>query len=278
MTLRLAVVGLGGIALKGYLPVITSWEGVEPIFYSRTPEKVERLAHLHRIEKYTTNMDQLMDWKPQAAFILTPTDTHADLARHFMEAGVDVFLEKPATFSSSETQKLAELADARQRILMLAFNRRFAPLNVQARQLWGDRPISMASFEKHRSKPNFTSLFFHMNEELIHIIDLLRFFCGEAHAVNTLQKVDPETNLFLEAVTLLQLENGGFATISASMRAGQWYEHYTLNGGTASLYLDAFSELKLASQGSEQVWKEPYPSTWQSNLVGRGFVGEMEHF
>jgi len=277
MAFRVAVVGLGGIAQKGHLPVLVGWEGIELLFYTRTPEKLERLADQYRVQRRTSNLDELMSWQPQVAVILTPTPSHFELASHFLQAGADVFMEKPATGSSAETRRLAELADQQQRILMLAFNRRYAPLSIKGRELWGDRKVTLANFQKSRSKPHFKSLFMHMNEELVHIVDMLRFFCGEGHAIKTAANLGPD-ELVYEVASLIQLENGGFATVTATLRGGLWYEHYELNGDETTLNLDAFSELKLSSKGQTQVWREPYDSSWQSNLVGRGFVGQMEHF
>lgn len=278
MTMRVALVGVGGIAQKGYLPVLSSWEGLELLLYRRNEEELRKIQSQYRVARATANFEQLLDWKPEAAFVLTPTPTHAEIARRLLNAGVDVLMEKPATSTAAEAQELAELADARQRVLMIAFNRRYAPLAVLARRMWGERPIGWATFEKHRAKPFFKGLENHVTEEVVHIIDMLRFLCGEAQAVKTEYRLDERDQTFMEMVSLLKLESGGFATIAATMQAGHWFEHYALNGGGSSLYLDAFSELRFVTPDREQKWSEPYPSTWQSHLVGRGFVGQMEHF
>ncbi len=278
MSMRVALVGVGGIAQKGYLPVLATWEGVELMLCRRNATELERLQSQYHVERATTNLEQLIDWKPDAAFVLTPTPTHAEITRQLLHAGIDVLLEKPATPTAAEAQELAELADARQRILMIAFNRRYAPLSILARRMWGEQSIGFATFEKHRTKPFFRGFDEQVNEEDIHIIDMLRFLCGEAQAVKTVYTMDEKEGYFLQLSSLLKLENGGIATISATMRAGQWYEHYALNGGGSSLYLDAFSELRFVTPDREQKWSEPYPSAWQSSLVGRGFVGQMEHF
>ncbi len=43
MNLRIAIIGLGDIAQKAYLPLLTAWEGVEPMFCTRKPEVLARL-------------------------------------------------------------------------------------------------------------------------------------------------------------------------------------------------------------------------------------------
>jgi virulence factor len=274
---RIAVIGLGGIAQKGHLPVLTSMPELELFFYSRTTEKVKTLAEQYRIQKWTTNLDELLGWKPDCGYILTPTPTHAELATICIKAGMDVFMEKPATESSSETRKLAELADANKRIAMVAFNRRYAPLSVKGKELWGNRQVTMANFQKSRSKPGFKGIPMHVSEELVHVIDLIRFFGGEAKAVATKARMDNE-GMVIEVVCLLEIQKGGLVTLTASLQAGHWYEHYELNGEGATLNLNVFSDLHLTEKERTQSWKEPYDSTWNSNLFGRGFVGQIDHF
>jgi len=277
MTHRVAVVGLGGIAQKGHLPVLSTIKDLELMFYSRTAERVADLATQYRIAKATNRLEELFEWQPQSVFILTPTPTHASLAIQFLNKGIDVFMEKPASESSEETRQLAELADQKKCILMLAFNRRFAPLSIKAKEIWGSRKVTLGVFQKNRAKPGFQGLFNHVNEELVHVIDLVRFFCGEAKAIKTTYTLGPD-NYMTEVVSLLQLANGGFVNLLASLQAGQWYEHYELNGESATIRLNTFSDLTFISNNEATTWKEPYDSTWNSNLYGRGFVNQIEHF
>ncbi len=54
-----------------------------------------------------------------AVVIATPAHTHYKLAIQAMEAGKDVFVEKPMTLTSAESIALAEYADKHNRILMV---------------------------------------------------------------------------------------------------------------------------------------------------------------
>jgi len=54
-----------------------------------------------------------------AVAIATPAATHFDLVRHALEAGKHVLVEKPLTSTTSEAEKLIELAARRRRILMV---------------------------------------------------------------------------------------------------------------------------------------------------------------
>ncbi|MDA7676840.1 Gfo/Idh/MocA family oxidoreductase [bacterium] len=54
-----------------------------------------------------------------AVAIATPAQTHFHLAEQALIAGKDVYLEKPMTLSVEEAEKLIDIADQRQRILMV---------------------------------------------------------------------------------------------------------------------------------------------------------------
>lgn len=61
----------------------------------------------------------LLDSQIQAVAIATPAQTHYEIARAAIEAGKDVFVEKPMTLSATDAEALAALAAAHERILMV---------------------------------------------------------------------------------------------------------------------------------------------------------------
>jgi virulence factor len=270
------IIGLGEIARKAYLPVLASFEGLELSLCSRSEESVARMRSLHRVERGTTQLQDLIDMGIKAAFVLSPSDTHKQIAQVLLENGVDVFLEKPATLHSSDTRALAELAERKKRVLMVGFNRRYAPLHVSARQMWNERIIGMAIFQKHRSNASHPHLEHQFTDDTIHQIDLLRFFCGEAEVVNTVQYVSPDR--LLGAVSTVSLERGGYGMVITSLEAGRWQETYTLHGSGRSMVIDAFTRLRMIAPQEQFVHEEPYASSWLTTLEARGFNHQVHHF
>lgn len=49
--------------------------------------------------------------------------------------------------SSAQAEELARLADEHKRIMAVAFNRRYALLYRQAKELFGERPVEFALFQ-----------------------------------------------------------------------------------------------------------------------------------
>ncbi len=276
MRQRVAVVGLGGIASKAYLPMLADRDDLELLACSRSGATVERVQARYRLARVTTQLDELLSWGPKAAVVLTPSETHRPIVERLLEAGVDVLVEKPATLSSGETEGLAELALARGRILMVAFNRRFAPLHRRARDAWGDRGVGVALFQKHRSGAAHADLFGNYVDDTIHLIDLVRFFCGEGEAVSTVQR--SREGRLVGAVSVVALRAGGYAVVATSLEAAAWSETCSLHGDGATLELDAFAELRWRQEAEDRVWREDHASAWKPTLEARGFPQQFDHF
>ena len=272
----IGIIGLGDIAKKAYLPILTSLEGIDLAIYARSPENVTRLQNQYRIPRGTTRLDELLQMGLQAAFVLTPSGTHAAITTQLLENGVDVFLEKPATLHSSDTLALARQADDRGRVLMVGFNRRYAPLHVKARQAWQGQTIGMALFQKYRTSLYHPRLENQYIDDTIHSIDVARFFCGEGEVVNTIQYVSAE--YILGATSTIAPEKGGYALVITGLQGGKWQETYALHGSGHSMIVDAFSRLRFIEKQEEIIQEETYASSWKTTLEGRGFNGEINHF
>ena len=272
----IGVIGLGEIAGKAYLPVLGSMEGIDLALCSRSEETVQRVQRQYRISNATTHLADLVKMGITAAFVLSPTETHAAIGRTLLENGVDVYFEKPATLTSQETQALAELADRSGRVMMVGFNRRYAPLHVKALQSWKGKAIGMALFQKHRRNASHPHLAHQFTDDTIHQIDMLRFFCGEGEVVSTVAY--HASDRLLGAASTVALEQGGYGMVITSLQAGRWQEEYTLHGSGHSLVLEAFSRLRLIDGPQDTVQEETYASSWLTTLEGRGFNGQINHF
>lgn len=276
--LSIALVGCGDIARKAYLPLLRTWPGTHIAgVFSRTQETVDRCCQDWQIDDGTTNLHALIDKRPQAAFVLSHTLAHYEHVKTLLEAGIDVFVEKPATAASAETRQLAELAFSSGRIFMVGFNRRYALLYRQAKEIFGDRRVQLCIVEKHRTSAFHISLFNNYLDDTIHQIDLLRFFCGEAQPVHT--SFEMHNGKMTGATSIVKLENGGGnAVILTSLEAGRWQERLTLMGDGMTVEVNAFRELRIRSPQKDEVFGVDRPGRWLPELKERGFSGEIEHF
>src|ERR1022692_4516871 len=70
-----------------------------------------------------------------AVVIATPAETHFSLTRQPLEAGKDVFVEKPLALTYDEGRQLVDLARARGRILMVGHVLEYHPGILKLREL-----------------------------------------------------------------------------------------------------------------------------------------------
>jgi predicted dehydrogenase len=91
----------------------------------------------------STAPDCVIESDPEAALsspipamvIATPAETHFALARRALEAGKDVFVEKPIALTYEEGRKLVDFAKARDRVLMVGHVLEYHPGILKLREL-----------------------------------------------------------------------------------------------------------------------------------------------
>lgn len=129
--------------------------------------------------RLTTNYKDFAG-KADGVVIVTPAQTHFLLCQEFLEAGKDVFVEKPLTLSNDDAKKLAELADKQKRMLQVGHILRFDPATlwlrdaVQAGQ-FGRVNMLRGHFGGFKRPRNDSGVMF---ADGIHFVDLFNFILG----------------------------------------------------------------------------------------------------
>ena len=275
--IKVAIFGAGGITRKAFLPLISTWPGMEIIgLFSRTQESIDSIFSEFQLSYGTTDAQKLIDKKPEAAFVLTSNQTHYKFTEMLLNAGIDVLVEKPLAQNSEEAQTLTQIAEKNNRILMVGFNRRFSLLYKKAQEIFHGKKIQLAIFHKNRPRATHTSLYNNYLDDTIHQIDLLRFYCGDVEPITT--SYEQEDGRIVGAVSLCRLKDGGLGVILTSLKAGSWQEKVVLHGENLTVEVDAFEKLTIKNQDHEQVFGTDRPGKWIPDLQDRGFHGEIEHF
>jgi UDP-N-acetylglucosamine 3-dehydrogenase len=127
VTLRVGVIGAGNIFERGYLPALTVSEAVQVTAVSDLdPERAARAVERLPGSIVAASPAELVARDDvDAVLVLTPTDTHADLAIAALEAGRHVLCEKPMARSSVDARRMADAASRTTRRLMIGHTRRF---------------------------------------------------------------------------------------------------------------------------------------------------------
>ena len=168
--LRVGMIGLGDIAQKAYLPVLTARSDVELHLLTRDRAKLDRIGDAYRIPHRYSDIDALLEAGVAAAFVHAATAAHLPLVERLLDAGRHVYVDKPLDAGYEGAERLVRLAQRRQRSLMVGFNRRYAPDYVALRGL----PRDLIVMEKHRANLPAAprSVVF---DDFIHVVDTLRF-------------------------------------------------------------------------------------------------------
>ena len=111
--------------------------------YDINEKRATQIAEDYDLE-FTTNIEVVSnDDKISAVVIVTPSSTHYQLAKKFLESGKDVFIEKPMTLNSEHAKDLVEIAKKQNRILMVGHLFRYHPVVRDVK-----RRIDMGEFGK----------------------------------------------------------------------------------------------------------------------------------
>jgi len=130
-------------------------------------------------ERMTTNYKDFIA-KIDAVVVVTPAQLHFPQCQEFLEAGKDVFVEKPLTLANEEARQLAELAARRQRILQVGHILRFDPASLWLRDAiqngeFGRVNMIRGHFGGFKRPRNDSGVMF---ADGIHFADLYNFLLG----------------------------------------------------------------------------------------------------
>lgn len=124
--IRLGVVGCGRIANR-FIPESKFVSGVtvEGVF---NPHKAsaETFSRKHELDFYTDDYEQFLD-RVNAVYIASPHETHYLYAELAILAGKHVLCEKPMVFTRSEAERLFEIAQEKNVVLMEAIKTAYCP-------------------------------------------------------------------------------------------------------------------------------------------------------
>ena len=129
--LKVLVAGVGHLG-KNHARVYTELGGVVlECVVDSDPARAKEIGEKLGVPYFAEITRELLS-RVHAASIVTPTPTHADVARQCIEAGVSVLVEKPMTSTVKDGKSLCELADAVGVTLQVGHIERFNPVVLSA--------------------------------------------------------------------------------------------------------------------------------------------------
>ncbi|WP_113702612.1 Gfo/Idh/MocA family protein [Nonomuraea lactucae] len=208
--MKIAVIGLGDIAEKAYLPVLATQPGLDLHLCTRNSETLHRIGDAHRVAGRFSSVEEVIKAGVDAAFVHAATGAHRELVEALLSAGVHVYVDKPIADNLPDCEHLVRLARAERRSLMVGFNRRYAPGYAGLAGLPRHLVLMQKNRANHPEAPRRVVF-----DDFIHVADTLRFLApGEVTGV----RVRTRTREGLLEHVVLELSGDGFTAIGVMNR------------------------------------------------------------
>ncbi|MBA3749528.1 MAG: Gfo/Idh/MocA family oxidoreductase [Nitrosopumilus sp.] len=153
--LKLAVIGTGGWG-KNHVRVLNDL-GVLCAVCDSDENRIQSISKKFKINSYST-LKELLEKEPNldACLVCTPTKTHFSVAQEIIERKINVFVEKPLSFSSVECEELTKLSKQHKIILTTGYIERFNPAiqdlkNIIEENMYGE--LLMMEFHRENRMP-----------------------------------------------------------------------------------------------------------------------------
>jgi predicted dehydrogenase len=101
-------------------------------YLAKCDQKAPRLPHADRVKKYIDYRQMLEKEKLDAVFVPTTTHARALACIHALQAGLDVYAEKPITLTVAEGRTLVNAVHKYKRVLQVGTQQRSIPITAWA--------------------------------------------------------------------------------------------------------------------------------------------------
>ena len=267
-SMRVGVLGAGIFALGTLLPALKRVGDVELIGVCAANGSRAR----HAAEKFgfrycaTDEQKVLSDPNLNAVIIATRHHLHAQQVLAAMRAGKHVFCEKPLCLSEAQLAEILRAYEGRLAgtVLMIGFNRRFAPMALRMRDFLKQSDEPLAMHYRVNAGPIAPDHWVNDPEqgggrllgEVCHFVDFLTFLTGAPPIeVHTRSLADLGPSSADNLVISLQFADGSQGTISYLTngdRACSKERVEAFSGGAVAV-LEDFRRLELVRHGRKQV-------------------------
>jgi len=292
-SVAIGLLGAGNFATSTLLPAIKRVGGVTLVGVCAANG-----SHSHHTAKKfgfhysATDEDSLIgDAAINTIVVATRHHLHARQVLAALKSGKHVFCEKPLCLNEDELRDIVRVSEVEQAedqqpagkpLLMVGFNRRFAPLALRLKSFL--RGIHEPLALHYRVNAGFIPADHWLNDpeqgggrvigEVCHFVDFLTFLVGAAPIeVQAHSLANPGKYSNDNVVSSLCFADGSQGTISYLANGDKSYskERVEVFGGGAVAVLEDFRRLELVFRGRKQVFR----SLWRQD---KGHRGEWEAF
>jgi virulence factor len=269
--MRIALVGLGDIAQKAYLPLVARRHDITPVLCTRNAELLQQLSACYRIPEVYSDYQALLDAKPDAVMIHSSTDSHYAMASAALERGIAVFVDKPFSYHLAEAEALIARAQALNVPLFCGFNRRYAPLYQAPLEVL---PVTVHYQKNRYNLPGDPRTFIY--DDFIHVLDFVR----HAAAVTELTDINLSPCMYRQKGQLGSAQvsfevDGRYFCALMNRLSGQARERLEYSALNETWQVDNIATgIHYRDNNAQPLGF----SDWDDTLYKRGFMGMLDAF
>ncbi|MXX93568.1 MAG: Gfo/Idh/MocA family oxidoreductase [Chloroflexi bacterium] len=268
MTLKVAVVGLGGIGTR-HAGIYDADDRCEIVAVcDAIAEKADAAAKRYGCKAFTSVNEMIQLQQIDIASVCTAGlengGDHYEPTMALLSAGIPVLGEKPISNRISEAREMVAFAKEKNLRYGINLNHRFTPAAVRAKE-WVDGgrlgELNIVNMTMWINNPNESSPYFHMRALHPHSIDVMQYFCGDVKRVQGFFKRGKGRKIWSNVQVNMQFENGVIGHLTGSYDAGGSYglERLEVVGSEARfVILEACEQLEFYPRRSQQVERFSY--------------------
>lgn len=200
--MKIVQIGTGGWG-KNHARVLSEL-GVLSAICDTDAQRSKEFGEKYSVNYYESLDDMIASEEFDGAFVVTPTSTHAAIAKKLLEVKKHVFVEKPLTYKTEEGEELVKIAEKNKVILTCGYIERFNPAvdvvkNLVKEKKYGD--LIMLEFHRENRMPP-------------HIKDVGIIYDTSVHDIDTANWLfDEMPNVVFARSGQIKHEHEDFATI-----------------------------------------------------------------
>ena len=216
------IIGAGHFTSSTIIPAMISTNAKMKYIASAGGLSATTLAKKGHIANATSDYKEILkDDEVDTIIIATRHNIHARLTVEALNAGKNVFVEKPLCLNEEEIENIIKAVDNSKMLVVVGFNRRFAPLAQKMKQILGDGPKNIVATMNAGHIP--PEMWVHDLEvgggriigEACHYVDLCIFLAGSKIKSVCMNSMGPNSKDNTDnASIMLKFENGTNAVLN----------------------------------------------------------------
>lgn len=199
---KIGIVGAGGVAAIHAAILAKDARVRLQSFFDLESSRSQAMANRFSASA-ARSIDELLE-QNEAVFVCTPNTTHEEVATRVLDAGRDVFCEKPFALNLASAARLRDRAVRSGLVYQVGHNRRFAPVYKILKETIDRKEICPLSVHAKMNRGELVNPPWVWNASLtggflyetpVHMFDLMSYFFGPVESVHVVARAHQHDEL-----------------------------------------------------------------------------------